>query len=73
MSSADVIPFRGNKPKPVLPWEAPHPLPWTYGNGFIWDANRRVVGSTIEKASAEWIVRCVNAQHGHPTEEAEPA
>lgn len=69
MSTAEVIPFRGNKPLPVLPNVAQHPLPWTYGNGFIWDANRRVVGSTVERGTAEWIVRSVNAAYGYQTED----
>ncbi|GBU16851.1 MULTISPECIES: hypothetical protein [Methylobacterium] len=72
MSTADVIPFRGSKPLPVRPGVDAHPLPWVYSNGFIWDANRRVVGSTVQKEMAEWIVRSVNASHGHDTPSPEP-
>ena len=72
MSSAEILPFRGNKPLPQRPGLDGHPLPWTYSNGFIWDANRRPVGSTIHGASAEWITRCVNGVHGHDTLPSEP-
>lgn len=76
MSSAEILPFRGNKPLQQRPGLDQHPLPWSFSNGFIWDANRRAVGSTIHGQSAEWIVRCVNSQHGHdtgPKTDADPA
>jgi hypothetical protein len=58
-----IIPFRGRKPAP-LPPEAvrQHPLPWRHEGGFVWDANNRLVGSTVQHEAAEWVTKVVNSQ-----------
>ena len=61
--SAKIIPFRGAKPAPRPPAGIDqHPLPWRHENGFVWDANNRLVGSTIQQEAAEWVTRVVNSQ-----------
>lgn len=61
--SAKIIPFRGAKPMPKPPAGADqHPLPWRHEGGFVFDANNRLVGSTVQKATAEWLTEAVNSQ-----------
>ncbi len=63
MSEAKIIPFRGRKPVPVPPpGSMDHPLPWRTEQGFVWDANNRLVGSTLARETAEWVTRVVNSQ-----------
>lgn len=58
-----IIPFRGRKPMPAPPVGADqHPLPWRHEGGFVFDANNRLVGSTVQKATAEWLIKAVNSQ-----------
>jgi hypothetical protein len=63
MTEAKIIPFRGRKPSPTPPPDAiNHPLPWHTEKGFVWDANDRLVGSTLVAEAADWVVRVVNSQ-----------
>ncbi|GJE78110.1 hypothetical protein [Methylorubrum suomiense] len=62
MDSAQILPFRGRKPAgaPVAPGSPAHPAPWRVEQGIIFDAQDRVVGSTVQPQTADWVVRMVN-------------